>query len=135
MSTDLDDSPLEAWSIDIPGRPPTANAGRSKHWTQLAAETRLYRDAAHVLARAAKIPKLEWCEIIATPRVLSRRSLPDVAACYPAVKAAIDGLVDACVLVDDTPDQVVRIVFEQPAVDPARIQSDSLLVVIRGVRA
>ena len=40
--------------------------------------------------------------------------MQDVAACVPAVKAAIDGLVDAGVLIDDAPQHLKAIVFAQP---------------------
>ena len=40
--------------------------------------------------------------------------MQDVAACVPAVKAAIDGLVDAKVLIDDAPQHLKAIVFKQP---------------------
>ena len=42
--------------------------------------------------------------------------MPDVAACYPTVKAAIDGLVDAGVVPDDGPFNVTRITFRAPQV-------------------
>jgi hypothetical protein len=40
--------------------------------------------------------------------------MQDVAACVPAVKAAIDGLVDAGVFLDDSPAHVTAVVFKQP---------------------
>ena len=47
---------------------------------------------------------------------VNARSMPDVAACYPAVKAAIDGLVDAGVVPDDGPFNVMRITFRAPEI-------------------
>jgi hypothetical protein len=43
--------------------------------------------------------------------VSNRRSPQDVGGCLPAVKAAVDGLVDAGVMSDDGPDQVRELVF------------------------
>jgi hypothetical protein len=40
--------------------------------------------------------------------------LQDVSACNPAVKAAIDGLVDAGVMQDDSPEFLTAITFLQP---------------------
>ena len=52
--------------------------------------------------------------VVATPLVTNGQAMPDVAACYPAVKAAIDGTVDSGLLIDDTPEHVRRVVFERP---------------------
>lgn len=49
--------------------------------------------------------------MVAQPLALSRRWRPDVAACYPAVKAAIDGLVDAGVLDDDDDRFLLAVTF------------------------
>lgn len=43
-----------------------------------------------------------------------RGKLPDVGSCYPSVKAAVDGLVDAGVLPDDTPAYLTALVFHAP---------------------
>ena len=40
--------------------------------------------------------------------------LQDVAACNPAVKAGIDGLVDAGIIVDDSPEYLKSIKFFAP---------------------
>ena len=62
----------------------------------------------------AGIPPLTQVVIIAQPLLKSRRSLPDVAACYPTVKAAIDGIVDAKVIADDT-DRYLKALLFLPA--------------------
>lgn len=49
----------------------------------------------------------------ATP-VLGDRKRQDVAACFPAVKAAIDGVTDAGVIIDDTPDYLLTLTFHAP---------------------
>lgn len=41
----------------------------------------------------------------------SRRWRADVAACYPSVKAAIDGIVDAGVLDDDDDTHLLSVTF------------------------
>jgi hypothetical protein len=55
------------------------------------------------------------------------RSPQDTGACFPAAKAAIDGLVDAGVVEDDTAKQVVQIDFHAPLVDGV----DGLRLMIR----
>lgn len=56
---------------------------------------------------------MEACEIIVEP-VLENRRWQDTAACFPSAKAAIDGLIDAGVIDDDTPDIVPSITFKRP---------------------
>lgn len=99
-------------------RPFTANAA-ARGTTQgarraHAAKVREWRRAFALLATAAKIPPLGPCEVIVRTYLPDRRGTHDVGACYPAYKAAQDGLVDAGVWPDDKPTWVVRVVFEAP---------------------
>lgn len=58
----------------------------------------------------AKIPMLD--QIAIEVRVKSRiNNLPDTGACFCAQKAAVDGLIDAGVIVDDAPEWVKWITF------------------------
>ena len=59
-----------------------------------------------------------------------RGGLEDVGGCLPAAKAAIDGLVDARVLADDTPDHVVSLTFKTPIIG----KGDALELVITDAR-
>jgi hypothetical protein len=52
-----------------------------------------------------------------------------VAACYPAAKAAVDGLVDAGVVENDTPDHVTEIRFTAPAMG----SHDALVLVVEAL--
>ncbi len=65
---------------------------------------------------------------MSTNRRLSgrQRSQQDVGACFPAAKAAIDGLVGAGVIPDDTPDHVITLTFRAPVVG----QGDGLELVV-----
>jgi hypothetical protein len=60
------------------------------------------------------VPRLERIEVVAQPYVLNGRYRQDVGACFPVVKAAIDGLVDAGVLIDDHAEIVVKLTFLAP---------------------
>jgi hypothetical protein len=53
--------------------------------------------------------------------------MQDTAACFPAAKAAIDGLVDSGLITDDTPDIVKTITFHAP-----RTGRDGLVLIISG---
>jgi hypothetical protein len=94
-------------------RPWTLNEERAGHRYQRASRTKKWRRVFCDLAKSAATPCLTNCTVTATPYQLRGR-MQDVAACVPAVKAAIDGLVDAGVLVDDSPKYLHAIVFNQP---------------------
>lgn len=59
-----------------------------------------WRDAAALLARKGKLPKLGACRIVATLHFCDLRRR-DAGNYYPTIKAAVDGLVNADVLDDD----------------------------------
>jgi|TARA_B100001250_G_C19817272_1_gene799343 hypothetical protein len=107
---------MNKWILEDNELPWTANAERSWHYHKRATKVRETREKWAWIAKASKVPKLKRISIIATPLKSSRRAMPDVAACYPAVKAAIDGLVDAEIVADDDPFHVIRITFNAPKV-------------------
>ncbi len=117
---------LTTWRLRFDERPWTANAQRSWHHHQRARTVRRWRQAFALQAREAKLPHLDVVEITATPYLATRRSQQDVGACFPAAKAAIDGLVDAHVIPDDTPDHVITLTFRAPVVG----QGDGLELVV-----
>lgn len=63
--------------------------------------------------RSTSIPPLAWFSILAIP-YQSRGRLQDVGACLPAVKAAVDGLVDRGVVPDDDSRYVRSVIFHPP---------------------
>lgn len=75
-----------------------------------------WREVFYILAKAQKIPELGVVDIVVTHHRPNRAHLPDCAACYPAAKAALDGLVDAGVLIDDSPAYVKSMTFLEPTV-------------------
>jgi len=107
---------MNKWILEDTELPWTANAERSWHYHKRATKVRETRERWAWIAKASKVPKLQRISVIATPLKSSRRAMPDVAACYPAVKAAIDGLVDAGVVYDDDPAHVCKITFYAPEI-------------------
>lgn len=110
-----------AFTLTIPLPTFTVNQTRQMHHHTLARLVREYRQATMLLARSAGIPRLDRVAIEATPRGPLIRQ--DVGAAYPALKAAIDGLLDlkekgvvvrVGILPDDTPEHVCRITMHQP---------------------
>jgi hypothetical protein len=99
------------WQLLDSERPWTANAERRWHHYKRAQVVRDARARWAWHALAARIPRLEQITVDAQPLAKDRRWRPDVAACYPAVKAAIDGLVDARVIEDDDDRHVVALRF------------------------
>ena len=104
----------ETVTLEDNTRPWTANAERRWHHMKRAQEVGEARKRWYWLARLAKTPLYERVIIEATPLQKNRRWEADVAACYPTVKAAIDGLVDAGVLGGDSPAHVRKIIFNAP---------------------
>lgn len=101
----------DEWTLWDPNRPWTANTERRWHHMERARHVKECRARFYWYAKAARIPILDKITVTATPHSKDRRWRPDVAACYPAVKAAIDGLVDAGVIPDDTDQYLTAITF------------------------
>ena len=117
----------QEWSLFDPTRPWTANTERRWHHMERARQVRDARTRFYWLAKAAQVPRLDRITITATPHSRDRRWRPDVAACYPTVKAAIDGLVDAQVIPDDTDQYLTAVTFH-----PVRVTGrDGLHLTIR----
>ena len=95
-------------------RPFTQNSlyGKGNHYTR-AAKVKSWRESFAWLAKKARMPHMEQCVISAIPHLRDRRA-QDTGACFPAVKAAIDGMVDAGVLDDDGPEHVIELRFFRP---------------------
>ena len=71
---------------------------------------------------------MAWIDVIAQPSQ-KRGPLQDTAACNPSVKAAIDGIVDAGIVPDDTGTYVRQITFL-----PCIRGEDGLTIIIKGKR-
>tara|TARA_Y100000401_G_C8222395_1_gene173982 strand:- start:220 stop:609 length:390 start_codon:yes stop_codon:yes gene_type:complete len=104
----------ESWTIEDNERPWTLNAERRWHYHKRARIVKETRERFAWLALEAKIPKQKKIRVTAVPLLKQRNSIPDVAACFPAVKAAIDGIVDAGTIPDDDPSHLVSICFHAP---------------------
>lgn len=109
---------MKTWTLSRKGeRPPTLNIERQNHKFHRASTTKQWRADYTMLARAAKIPLLHAIAVVAIPHHVNRRSPQDVGACVPAVKAAVDGLVDAGVIPNDTSVYFKALTFLPPVID------------------
>jgi len=114
-----------AFRIEVSLKPWTTNAERKQgHWAVRAKRTKEFREAFCQAALAH--PPLRWCTITAEPHQKCG-ILADTAAHNPAVKAAIDGLVDAKVIENDTAEYVRSITFL-----PVRKGKDGLALIVEG---
>ena len=113
--SELDLTEEPGWVLIHHERPFTTNAERTWNPYLRARTVKEWRTAFHLLAISNKLPRpFKDPVVISAMPVLRDRRRQDVGACYPAVKAAIDGLVDAGVLLEDNPDYVASIVFVRP---------------------
>jgi hypothetical protein len=90
-------------------RPWTVNAERAGNRWQRATNTKHWREA---FAQFDPPYVLTDATVEVTLQLKGR--LQDTAACMPAVKASIDGMVDANLFLDDTGDHVRSIIFNAP---------------------
>lgn len=114
--------------LSYPHKPLTTNAERAGNRWARASSVREWRTAFASLAKEEQIPPMRWINVTVQP-FQKRGPLQDTAACNPSVKAAIDGLVDAGVVPDDTGEHVREITFL-----PCVRGEDSLSLIIRGQR-
>lgn len=101
------------WTLEYRAQPPLMNAERSGHWRTRSRSTEEWRSTFGWLAREQRVPHLEACSIVVEHLVGTRRRV-DPVACFPAAKAAIDGLVDVGVLDDDCGPYVRSVMFCAP---------------------
>ncbi len=104
--------------VDVPGRPFSLNAERSRHWTDRAERVAQFRRDARfaafeMIGAHAPRPALDAVTIEVYPWAIDRRYRQDVANCYGSFKACLDGAVDAGLIVSDD-DRYVRAVTFHP---------------------
>lgn len=105
------------WTITAEGeRPLTTNRVANLHRRTWAKHTAEIRGRWHLLGLEAGVVRLEACTVTVVPLHRNGSSPQDVAACAPEAKAAVDGLVDAGLVVDDDARHITRITFEPPRI-------------------
>lgn len=116
---------ITTYSFEYKVRPWTTNAERNWHHMKRHKHVKEWREAFSWLAKGK--PALKWATITIEPWQ-KNGVLADVAACNPAAKAAIDGIVDAGILKDDSPRYLHSVTFLQP-----QKGRDGMVVWVRGV--
>jgi hypothetical protein len=103
---------MSTWVLSYDAKPWSLNQERTKHWAWRRERVEEWLAAYYWMAKDAHIPR---CERIAVTVDLQMPGVvQDIANCYPAVKASIDGLVQAGVIEDDTAEHLVSITFNAP---------------------
>ncbi len=121
---------MTVYTIERPGRPMTMNRYRTLHYRVWGEHNRTVRGEWKLLTKAAKVPALDAITVTAQP-LIKGGQVADCGACAPDVKAAIDGVRDAGVIVDDTPRYLRSITF----LPPLKAGRDALQLVITEVSA
>lgn len=101
-----------SWRLEYPQRPWTLNKERKENRFVRAERVKEWRSAFHLLALEAKIPRLPAIGLDVQARLTGVQQ--DPVALFPAYKAALDGIVDAGVVPDDTWDYVKNVNFLPP---------------------
>lgn len=108
------------WTLVHYDAPWTHNRERQMYHYARAALVDEWRHAFAMLAREARVPPQERIAVTVEPHYARTTSRPDVGACAGAAKAAVDGIADARVIPDDTPDHLVSLTFLQPVMGAPR---------------
>lgn len=107
-------------------RPWTTNAERSGNRFVRATKTAEWRQLYGALGRTKRFPCLTNAIITVGLSLKGRQQ--DCGACNPAVKAAIDGIVDSGILLDDTPEHLAGILF----LAPVKAKYDRIVISVVG---
>lgn len=105
-----------AYRLTYESRPWTLNVERQGNRWKRAKLVAEWRPAFKLLAIEAHMLPCQSIGVTVWPEVRHGGSIPDVAACIGAAKAAVDGITDAGVLPDDGPAHVRRLTFMAPII-------------------
>jgi len=123
---DINDEGELVYSFHYNRRPWTVNSERSgNRWTR-AKNTKEWRQAYRDAILDHGCHQLTQARISVFLEMKGR--LQDTGACMPAVKAAVDGMVDAGLFLDDTGEHVESIEFHAPE----RAKTDYITLIVTG---
>ena len=114
-------APPAIFELQLPWSSPPLSLNHRRHWRATANLTRAVRDATHVLAREAGIGRHERVRVTLHYRPRDTR-IRDEENNVPTLKACCDGLVDAGIVPDDSPQFMEKdMPVIHPAASPARL--------------
>jgi crossover junction endodeoxyribonuclease RusA len=119
--------------IELPAGQELLNSNHRRHWSEHNRITQELKDAAIVMARSQKVPRLDRVHIVGVHRPVNNR-VRDAGNLYPSFKACVDGLVSAGVLSNDDDAHVVGPDMVTGPIDQVakarKLKHGSLLLVI-----
>lgn len=100
--------PVE-YVVALPAGLPLLNANRSRreHWATVRRTAKAIREAACLVARSQRVPLIERARIVYVIHPSPQTRKRDPGNWAESAKAAVDGLVDAGVFVDDNSQHVI----------------------------
>lgn len=117
----------EVWSIVLPYETPPLTENQRMHWSARRKLVARVRERASWEARSRRIPPLGRCRVNLEWHVATnhRRDADNVV---PTLKALCDGLVDAGVVPDDTPDLMEKTMPAIVRLPTGRTKADQFLL-------
>ncbi len=116
---------MNEWTIRLPWPAPPITANQRNHWRKQAALVKAVRTSIHTHISLGQFTGVPWpvmaghvtVELHYWPRDKRRRDADNLV---PTLKSACDGLVDAGVVRDDTPDLMTKVmpILHEPDGDP-----------------
>lgn len=103
---------VKQWAVQLPFVKPPLSSNQRMHWAKKARVTREIREGAALAIRAAGVPRCAKVRVRVLWAVSDPKRRRDPSNVMPTQKAVVDGMVDAGVVPDDTPEFVVE---EMPA--------------------
>lgn len=103
------------YTILLPYKTPPLNANQRLHWAKKASVTRQVRNDTRVLAQAARLPRNCAHVAVSLHYAPATNGRLDADNLVPTLKAACDGLVDAGLVPDDTPQFMSK---RMPVIEP-----------------
>lgn len=98
---------MKQWAVQLPFRKPPLSANQRMHWAVKARTTKEIRQASMLALRAEGVPPCKRVRVRLLWAVSDKRRR-DPSNMMPTQKAVVDGMVDAGVVPDDTPEFVVE---------------------------
>lgn len=114
-------APPAIFELELPWSSPPLSLNHRRHWRATAKLTRSIRQVVHVLAVQARIGRHERVRVTLHYQPRDAR-VRDEENNVPTLKACCDGLVDAGIVPDDSPQFMLKdMPVIHPAASPARL--------------
>ena len=117
--------------VEVLGKPKPVNATRRANMYAQAAETKEWREQFAWHAKVQRMKPIPTPVVVHVRQKIAKGKLPDAGSNSTVGKAGLDGLVDAGLLPDDSPQYVRAVVLHAPV----KADRDSLIIELETVSA